>query len=279
MTEQELKKRVEQKYTSIALQNRDNSETSCCTPGCCTGETYSMMKDEYTFLEGYEKEADLGLGCGLPTQYARIKKGDHVLDLGSGAGNDCFIARQLTGETGIITGVDFSETMIELAEKNSRKRGYQNVFFRKGDIEDLPVGGNSKDVVISNCVLNLLPSKDKIFHEINRVLKPGGHFCISDIVLNGQLPSELQKETEMFTGCVSGAMQKDEYIIRVFSAGFIDIKIEEEKNIIIPDKILNKYLSKEEILKLKKENLNNISSITVTGTKPITVCGCGTGCC
>ena len=139
-------------------------------------------------LEGYNPDADLGLGCGLPTQFAKIKKGDTVIDLGSGAGNDAFIARYETGETGKVIGIDFTPAMIERARQNTEIRGFNNVEFRQGDIEQMPVTANTADVIVSNCVLNLVPNKDGVFKEIFRVLKPVGHFSISDIVLVGNLP-------------------------------------------------------------------------------------------
>ena len=209
------------------------------------------MNEDYTKEEGYNADADLGLGCGLPTQFAGIKKGATVLDLGSGAGNDCFVARAEVGETGKVIGIDFSEAMLEKARKNAEKMGYNNVSFRQGDIEDMPIGGNSIDVVISNCVLNLLPNKDKIFHEIFRVIKPGGHFCISDIVLMGQLPDSLKEVAEFYAGCVSGAIQKSDYLGEIANAGFEKIEIRKEKTILIPDEILEKHLDEKAINEFK----------------------------
>ena len=233
------------------------------------------MSDDYSSLDGYHEDADLGLGCGLPTQYAGIKKGDTVIDLGSGAGNDCFVAQAETGDEGKVIGIDFSEPMIEKAKANALKRGIRNVSFRKGDIEDTPVSAGRADVVISNCVLNLLPSKDRIFHEIYRVLKPGGHFCISDVVLNGEIPNGLKDAAEMYVGCVAGAIPKASYIEKIEEAGFADITIRKEKPIIIPDEILEKYLTADELITFQAISANAIVSVTVTATKVVGKCSCG----
>src|SRR6218665_72188 len=200
--EQELKEMVRQKYSQIALQDTETNMSSCCGSGGCSTEVYNIMSDDYNELDGYTTEADLGLGCGLPTQFARIKKGDIVVDLGSGAGNDCFVARAETGETGKVYGIDFTEAMIEKAKTNTERLGFSNVEFRLGDIEDIPLKDNIADVVVSNCVLNLVPNKKGVFAEINRILKPGGHFSISDIVLVGELPDKIKEVAEMYAGCV-----------------------------------------------------------------------------
>ena len=270
-----LKEIVKQKYSDIALQGK---ETGCCCGSTPKKEVYNIMSDDYSTLEGYNEDADLGLGCGLPTQYAGIKKGNTVIDLGSGAGNDCFIAQAEVGNEGKVIGIDFSEPMIEKAKANAKKRGILNVTFRQGDIEDMPVSAGRADVVISNCVLNLLPSKDRIFHEIYRVLKAGGHFCISDVVLNGEIPEKLKQAAEMHVGCVSGAIPKAQYLEKIKEAGFAEIVICKEKPIIIPDEILERYLSKDEMGTFKTINGGTIVSITVTGTKKPEGCSCG-GCC
>ena len=212
------------------------------------------------------EEADLGLGCGLPTEHAGIKPGDSVLDLGSGAGNDCFVARALVGETGKVTGLDFTDEMIEKARSNNRKLGFTNVEFIKGDIENMPIPDDSYDVVISNCVLNLVPDKQKAFAEIFRVLKKNGHFCVSDIVLEGKLPLKLQEAAELYAGCVSGAMQRSEYLNVIRSAGFKDIQIKTEMKNIFPDDMMMEYITSEELADFKKLRIG-IFSITVTAEK------------
>jgi len=234
------------------------------------------MADDYTTLEGYNADADLGLGCGIPTQYAKIKEGDIVIDLGSGAGNDAFVARRYVGEKGKVIGIDFTEAMIEKARANVDKLGFNNIEFRFGDIEKMPVTANKADVVLSNCVLNLVPNKRKVFSEIFRVLKTKGHFSISDIVLDGELPENLKKAAEMYAGCVSGAIQKDEYIKIIHETGFVNISALKEKRILIPDDILLQYLDQNELAQLKSSNLG-IYSITVYGEKPC--CEPGSACC
>lgn len=264
-TEKEIKDIVREKYAQIAGQDRAANAASCCGVG--TPGTYTIMSESYAGLEGYEPDADLGLGCGLPTEYARIQPGDVVLDLGSGAGNDAFVARAETGETGKVIGVDFTPAMIRKARENAERLGYNNVEFREGDIEDLPVSDNSVDVVVSNCVLNLVPNKARAFAEIFRVLRPGGHFSISDVVLTGPLHPQLQAAAEMYAGCVAGAIQRDEYLALLQQAGFEGVSVEKQKPILIPDSILMEYLSAAE-LEAFRQNPSGIFSITVYGQKP-----------
>lgn len=237
------------------------------------------MSDDYTRLEGYNPDADLGLGCGLPTDFAKIAKGNFVVDLGSGAGNDCFIARAETGETGKVIGIDFTEAMIHKARENADKLGFNNVEFRQGDIENMPLSANIADVIISNCVLNLIPDKDRVLADIYRVLKPGGHFSISDVVLAGDLPIGLQESAEMYSGCIAGAMQKNEYMMLIEKNGFINILIQKEKVITIPSDILALHLSEQEIQAFRTGK-TGIFSITVYAEKPqeIKAC-CPPGCC
>jgi len=279
-TEEQLKEIVRKKYSEIALQDKETNMSSCCGAGGCSTEVYNIMSDDYSTLKGYNADADLGLGCGLPTEYARIKKGDVVVDLGSGAGNDCFIARHETGDTGKVIGIDFTPAMIDKARQNAEARGFNNVEFRQGDIEKMPITSNAADVIVSNCVLNLVPNKDAVIKEIYRVLKPGGHFSISDVVLLGALPAGLRKDAEMYAGCVSGAIQKEVYLEMIQSNGFENINIQKEKVITIPDDILKNYLSPEEIISLKMGS-TGIFSITVYAEKPITELKCtpGSGCC
>lgn len=278
-TEQELKNLVKEKYGSIAEQSRTQNLSSCCGSGGCSDEVYNLMADDYSRLEGYNADADLGLGCGLPTQFAQIKKGDVVIDLGSGAGNDCFVARAATGETGKVIGIDFTDKMIEKARTNAEKLGYHNVEFRLGDIEHMPVSANVADVIVSNCVLNLVPDKFSVLQEVYRVVKPGGHFSISDIVLEGELPAQLKNAAEMYAGCISGAIQKKVYLELIEATGFINITLQKEKLITIPDDILINYISAEEIAAFRGSN-RGIYSITVYAEKPVgkDLC-CAPGCC
>lgn len=275
-TNQHLKDMVREKYSEIALQNKADNQASCCGSGSCSTEVYNIMSDDYSNLDGYSSDADLGLGCGLPTQFAKIRKGDTVIDLGSGAGNDCFVARHETGDTGKVIGIDFTPAMIEKARANAEKLNYNNVEFRHGDIENMPVTANVADVVVSNCVLNLVPDKDAVFKEIFRVLKPGGHFSISDIVLIGNLPEALRKDAEMYAGCVAGAIQKDAYLALINANGFSDVIIQKEKPIDIPGDILRNYLNEEEIANFKNGN-SGIYSLTVYAEKSKSCCG--PGCC
>ena len=280
-TEAEIKELVRQKYSEIALQDKTTNESSCCGAGGCSTEVYNIMTDDYSHMEGYNPEADLGLGCGLPTQFAVIKKGDVVIDLGSGAGNDCFVARAETGESGKVIGIDFTEAMISKARANAEKLGFNNVEFRQGDIENIPVTSNTADVVVSNCVLNLVPNKNNVFKEIFRVLKPGGHFSISDVVLSGMLPEKIKNAAEMYAGCVSGAIQKETYLELIELNGFKNRSIQKEKAIIIPDDILANYLNAEEIEAFKSSK-TGIFSISVFAQKPkeeVPACTPGGGCC
>ncbi len=270
--ETEIKELVKEKYDQIAR------EGGSCGTACC-GDVTNIMADSYSSLDGYNPDADLGLGCGLPTEFAQIKEGDTVIDLGSGAGNDAFIARKIAGENGKIIGIDMTPSMIELANKNVGKLGFANVEFRLGDIDDMPVKDNVADVIVSNCVLNLVPDKEKVIKEIFRTLKPGGHFSISDIVLVGTLPAGIKESAEMYAGCVSGAIQKSEYLNFIHESGFSNITVQKEKKIEVPDEVLLEYINPE-ALQLLKDSKLGIYSITVYGEKPSNAKGCcGPACC
>ena len=266
-SEEELKNVVKERYTKIANQGKAENAASCCGATSPSNKVYNIMMDDYSQTEGYVSDADLGLGCGLPTQFARITKGDTVIDLGSGAGNDCFVARHETGPEGKVIGIDFTPTMIDKARLNAERLGYNNVEFREGDIDNMPVNDDVADVIVSNCVLNLVPNKGKVIGEIHRVLKPGGHFSISDIVLVGDLPPALREDAEMYAGCVAGAIQKTEYLGHIKEAGFADVTLQKEKPIVIPDDILSKYLSPVEVEDFNKGE-TGIFSITVYAEKP-----------
>ena len=264
-TAQQIKEIVKENYAKIAEQDYDTNANSCCGAGGC-GDT-AVMAEGYDELEGYVKDADLGLGCGLPTEFAKICKGDTVIDLGSGAGNDAFIARSVVGAEGMVIGIDFTETMIKKARANASKMKYNNVEFRYGDIEEMPLEDNIADVMVSNCVLNLVPNKANVFAEMYRTLKPGGHFSISDIVLSGTLPDKIQKAAEMYVGCVSGAIQKEEYLKLITQTGFENITLQKEKLISLPKEVLEKYLNPDDMIALKKSDAK-ILSITVYAEKP-----------
>lgn len=271
MSEQ-IKEIVRQKYTEVVTQS-----SGCCNdPLCCDPNGESPFKLNYENLEGYESDADYGLGCGTPTDSALIKEGQIVLDLGSGAGNDVFVARSMVGEKGRVIGVDFTEAMISKANDNKAKLGFKNVEFVLGEIEDLPLPNGSVDVAISNCVMNLVPNKNKAYSEVYRVLKNSGHFSISDVVLSGEMPDKIKNAAEMYAGCVSGAMQKTDYLNAIETAGFEKIKLEKEREIHLPDGVLKNYLNESEIEDFRKSG-SKILSITIVGEKPC--CDPTSGCC
>ncbi len=272
-----IKQVIKEKYGEIAKQTKEQNAPSCCgTTSCGFVVDYTVFSENYDNLQGYHPDADLGLGCGLPTEYAGILPGNSVLDLGSGAGNDCFIARAMVGEAGYVAGIDFTDAMIVKARENARKLGFTNVDFIEGDIEDIPVRFGVVDVVISNCVLNLVPDKQKAFSEIYRVLKQGGHFCISDVVLQGELPVGVKEDATMYAGCVSGALLREEYLNIIEEAGFVNVDVKKEKKIELPDDLLSLYMSADEMEKFKIGE-TGIFSITITGKKP-EGCGCDCSC-
>lgn len=267
MNPNDLKLAVKAKYGAIAKQSVMSDQSSCCgSAGCCDDLEFSMIGDEYQDIEGHIPDADMGLGCGVPTGFAQIKSGDTVVDLGSGAGNDCFVARSLVGEEGKIIGIDMTESMIEKARQNNQKLGYNNVEYILGEIEDLPLPDNTADVVISNCVLNLVPNKEKAFSEIYRILKPGAHISISDVVLKGKLPEKIKQASEMYVGCVAGAIQISDYMAVMAESGLVQLEIQKEKPILLPDKTLQNYLSPQEISDFKQSD-SGIFSITVYAEK------------
>lgn len=212
-----VKAAVHEKYSQIAAGG-----DSC---------GYSMIGDAYGDVDGYVAEADLGLGCGLPVEHAGLNPGQTVLDLGSGAGLDAFVARQVIGDRGEIIGLDFSEAMVAKARSNAQRLGFRNVRFALGDIEQMPLPSASVDVVISNCVLNLVPDKRRAFEEVYRVLRSGGHFAISDVVLTGPLPDALRRSVEAYVGCVAGAMERDAYLHLIRAAGFGAVQVVVERRI------------------------------------------------
>ena len=265
-TTEGLKEIVREKYGQLAREGGSCcGPTSCCGPA--DGETpFIYINEDYSKLEGYVKDADLGLGCGIPLDAADLQPGQTVVDLGSGAGNDVFIARRMVGESGKVIGVDMTPDMIKKARENAAKVGYPNVEFRLGEIEALPVGGNSVDRVISNCVLNLVPDKAQAFREMHRILKPGGKFGVSDVVLEGNFPEELRKAAELYIGCVSGAMQKDAYLKSLGDIGFTNVKVMKEKMLDVPEDLLAAYLSVGQRKTLAQSGIR-VLSITVQGTK------------
>lgn len=263
----DIKKSVKEKYAKISEQN---GGSGCCGPSdCCSPDSsmdYSIFSDDYSNLVGYNPDADLNLGCGLPTEFAKMKPGDIVVDLGSGAGNDAFVARQIVGESGRVIGIDMTEEMVQRATLNAIKLNYKNIDFVLGDIEDMPLDDEIADVVVSNCVLNLVPDKVKAFAETWRILKPGGHFSISDVVIAGDLPDTIKEDAEMYAGCVAGAIDKDEYLEIVKKAGFKNITVQKLKEIQLPDEILLNYLSDEGLKAFRNSN-TGIYSITVYAEK------------
>lgn len=262
----DLKEKVQEKYAAIA-----KGEESCCIDtNCCGGDGSndysSIMAESYEDLKGYEKDADLNLGCGLPTEHANIQTGQIVLDLGSGAGNDCFIARNIVGESGFVYGLDFTEEMNTLARKNQQKLSFENMKFVQGDIEAMPFEDKLVDVIVSNCVMNLVPDKQKAYQEVYRVLKPGGHFCISDIVYNGTMPEDFLQQAELYAGCVTGASEKEAYLKIIEAAGFKHLQIKKERLIDLPDELLLQHLSNKEVEDYKTA-VKGLLSITVYAVK------------
>jgi arsenite methyltransferase len=277
-TASDIKEMVRTKYGEIAGQTKEQNAASCCGAGECSTVDYTIFAEDYSKMKGYLADADLALGCGVPTEFAQIHEGDVVVDLGSGAGNDAFVARAIAGESGKVIGIDMTPQMIDKARENADKLGFNNVEFRLGDIENIPIAANRADVVISNCVLNLVPDKRRAFEEMFRILKSGGHFSVSDVVLRGELPDGLRNDAEMYAGCVSGAIQNETYLQHLHDVGFATITVQKQKAIELPDDILANYLTAEEIATMRAGQ-TGILSITVYGEKPAATCAPGAGCC
>lgn len=275
---EKTKEMVREKYAEIALQSPEFNAVSCCGVNGCTTLDYSIFSEDYSSLKGYLEAADLKLGCGMPVEFAKISEGDTVVDLGSGAGNDAFVARAFVGEFGEVIGIDMTPAMVEKAKALAADLKLDNVRFRLGDIENMPMAAAKADVVISNCVLNLVPDKEKAFSEVYRILKPGGHFCISDVVLKGDLPDTIREAAEMYAGCVSGALQKRDYMGIIHEQGFQNVSIKTEKQIDLPDEVLLKYLDADGLAGFRKSGAG-VYSITVYGEKEKTCCNEGSGCC
>lgn len=267
MKTETIKEEIKKSYGNIA---KGNNQEGCCSTdsGCCTTNEFSTsMAESYDAIDGYEKDSDLSLGCGIPTEIANIKDGDTVIDLGSGAGNDAFVARRIVGEAGKVIGIDMTPEMVIKALQNSQKLGYQNVEFVLGEIEDLQtISSSVADVVISNCVMNLVPNKQKAFNEVFRTLKTGGHFSISDIVSIGSLPNGILEAAELYSGCVAGASEKGEYLGSIKSAGFKNIQIKKVRKIDLPDGLLSKYLNPRELADFKQSG-SGIYSVTIYADK------------
>jgi SAM-dependent methyltransferase len=261
-----IRERVRAKYAAIARAAGEG----CCGPraeGCCADGSLDMIGEAYREVAGHVAEADLGLGCGVPTRHAALRPGETVLDLGCGAGNDCFVARHEVGETGRVLGVDMTPEMIAKARANAEKLGFVNVEFRLGEIERLPVESGTIDCVISNCVLNLVPDKARAFAEIARVLKPGGRLCVSDIVATGPLPEAVREAAGLYVGCIAGALPQDAYLELVAAAGLDEVRIVEARPIPLPDSALAPHLDAAAIAAFRKSGVE-LRSVTLLARRP-----------
>jgi len=259
-TPEDLKRVVREKYGALAVGDG--------AAGCCPGEGVSNIGEDYSALAGYFPAADLGLGCGIPVEFARIDEGETVIDLGSGAGNDAFVARTLVGERGRVIGVDMTEAMVEKARENARRLGFENVEFVVGEIEDLPIDSGAADLVISNCVLNLVPDKARAFAEVFRVLRWGGRFSISDVVTTGAWDGAGKRAAEEYVGCVAGASDKDDYLATVRAAGFVNVAVVKERRIEVPKDVSSQPT--DGAASARAEAINSdaaILSVTVYGEK------------
>jgi SAM-dependent methyltransferase len=267
-TDDEIRTLVRERYGTIARES-----TSCCAPAACgcgpemAPDGLNVIGDAYQGVAGRLEEADLNLGCGVPTRHAAIRVGETVLDLGSGAGNDAFIARHEVGPEGRVIGVDMTPEMIARARANAAKLGFANVEFRLGEIEHLPVEADSVDLIISNCVLNLVPDKARAFAEMFRVLRPGGRFCVSDIVATGELPAAVRDAAGLYVGCVAGAVPQNAYVTSLERVGFQAIEIVEGTTIELPDMALRPAISDVDIADFRSSGAL-LKSVTVVGRKP-----------
>ncbi|MHA2287283.1 MAG: arsenite methyltransferase [Promethearchaeota archaeon] len=269
MEDNEIKKVVRDQYGKIA----NFPSSSCCAPSAELQESSSCCGSDETINElGYSIEdlkkipegANLNLGCGNPTASADLKEGETVLDLGSGAGIDCFLAANKVGESGKVIGVDMTYPMLDKARENALKGSYENVEFRLGEIENLPVANNSVDVIISNCVINLSTDKKRVYEEAYRVLKPSGRIIVSDIVLHRELPESIKQSLEAYTGCISGAMLKDEYLAVIKEAGFTIAEVSEQTSCGSPsvayDSETGEIVNAKDIPKEKLEKMNEFAN-------------------
>ena len=256
-TPEDLKRAVREKYGALAAGDG--------AVGCCTGVGVSSIGEDYSALAGYFPDADLGLGCGIPVEFARMGEGETVIDLGSGAGNDAFVARSLVGARGRVIGVDMTEAMVEKARSNVSRLGFESVEFVVGEIENLPVASGAADIVISNCVLNLVPDKGRAFAEVFRVLRPGGRFSISDVVTAGAWDEAGKRAAEEFVGCVAGASDREDYLATVRAAGFLNVAVVKERRICIPEGVSSQATTTASAC---ADNVAAVLSVTVCGVKP-----------
>lgn len=265
-SDKKIKEMVQEKYGQIAKQQVGGGCGCQAEKSICCGG-YGASAEDYSQIAGYRPSADLRLGCGIPSEVAQINPGDTVIDLGAGAGNDAFVVRALVGESGRVIGIDMTEAMVERARKNAESLGYSNVDFRLGEIEALPIPDDTADVVISNCVLNLVPDKKSAFREVFRVLKPGGHFSISDVVLTQPLPESARKAADLYSQCVSGALLKEDYLAIIDNAGFKNIRVVIEKTKPVSEDLLKVALTAEQYASLDLSKPLALS-VTVYGEKP-----------
>jgi arsenite methyltransferase len=276
--ENEIKKQVRDRYARAA-----NTKTSCCAPvsspcGCgqpdlSPGKSSQMVGYSPEELAAIPEDANLGLGCGNPAALAGLKAGETVLDLGSGAGIDCFLAAKKVGTSGRVIGVDMTPEMLDRARENARKNGITGVEFRLGEIENLPVADNSVDVILSNCVINLSTDKPRVFREAFRVLRPGGRILVSDLALKKPLPQAIRESIEAYVACIAGALVKDDYLDAIREAGFKDVAVESEKvfpaELVLEDSLAPGIIKKLNVpQKELTEHISSVLSLSVRALKP-----------